>query len=137
MAFDAVPEALRCLGATRLGLVTPFPAAADGRVRGWFTSQGFHVDRMVGLASAQKGKVFSARIPATEIRQAFLAADSPDVEALVQVGTNLVCSTLVEELECQLGKPVIAVNTATAWAALRQHGINDQLVGWGRLLSQH
>jgi maleate isomerase len=137
MAFDAVPEALRCLDARRLGLVTPFPAAADGRVKAWFTSQGFHVDRMVGLASAQKGKVFSARIPAAEIREAFLAVDGPDVEALVQVGTNLVCSTLVEELESQLGKPVIAVNTATAWAALRRHGINDQLVGWGRLLSHH
>ena len=55
----------------------------------------------------------------------------------MQVGTNLVCSTLVQELEAQLGKPVLAVNTATAWAALRQHGITDRLSGWGQLLSQH
>jgi maleate isomerase len=137
LAFEAVPEALRGLGATRLGVVTPFPEAVDGRVRSWFTAQGFAVERMVGLASAQKGKVYTARISASEIRDAFLAVDGPGVEALVQVGTNLVCSTLVQELEARLGKPVLAVNTATAWAALRQHGIDDRLSGWGRLLSQH
>jgi len=137
MAFDAVPEALRCLGVERLGVVTPFPAADDERVRAWFTCQGFAVERMVGLACAQKGKVYTARISAAEIRESFLAVDGPDVQALVQVGTNLLCSPLVEQLEAELGKPVLAVNTATAWAALRQHGITDRLSGWGRLLSQH
>jgi maleate isomerase len=137
LAFETVPEALRCFGATRLGVVTPFPAAADERVRSWFTAQDFTIERMLGLASAQKGKVYTARISAAEIRDAFLAVDGPGVEALVQVGTNLVCSTLVEQLEAELGKPVLAVNTATAWAALRQHGISDRLSGWGRLLSQH
>ena len=137
MAFEAVPEALRCLGAERLGVVTPFPEAADDRVRAWFTSQGFRIERLVGLASAQKGKVYTARISASEIRAAFQAVDGPGIEALVQVGTNLLCSPLVEQLEAELGKPVIAVNTATAWAALRQHGISDRLSGWGRLLSRH
>ncbi len=137
MAFEAVHEALRCLGAERLGVVTPFPEAADDRVRAWFTSQGFRIDRLVGLASAQKGKVYTARISASEIRAAFQAVDGPGIEALVQVGTNLICSPLVEQLEAELGKPVIAVNTATAWAALRQHGITDRLAGWGRLLSRH
>ena len=142
LAFEAVLEALRCLGATRLGVVTPFPEAVDERVRSWFSAQDFTVERMVGLASAQKCKVYTARISDAEIRDAFLAAafmavDGPGVEALVQVGTNLVCSTLVQELEAQLGKPVLAVNIATAWAALRQHGITDRLSGWGQLLSQH
>ena len=137
MAFEAVHEALRCLGAERLGVVTPFPEAADDRVRAWFRSQGFRIERLVGLASAQRGKVYTARISASEIRAAFQAVDGPDIEALVQVGTNLICSPLVEQLEAELGKPVIALNTATAWAALRQHGITDRLAGWGRLLSRH
>ncbi len=76
-------------------------------------------------------------ISAAEIRESVRAVDGPDVQALVQVGTNLLCSPLVEQLEAELGKPVLAVNTATAWAALRQHGITDRLSGWGRLLSQH
>ncbi len=137
MGFEAVHQALSCLGAARLGVVTPFPAAADDRVRAWFRSQGFRIDRLLGLASAQKGKVYTARISAAEIREALLAVDGPAIEALVQVGTNLLCSPLVAQLEAELGKPVITVNTATAWAALRQHGIPDSLPGWGRLLSQH
>jgi maleate isomerase len=35
-----------------------------------------------------------------------------------------------------LGKPVIAINTATYWYALRQNGISDQMQGFGRLLAE-
>ncbi len=37
--------------------------------------------------------------------------------------------------EWYLGKPVIAINTATYWHALRACGINDKLQGFGKLLS--
>jgi len=36
-----------------------------------------------------------------------------------------------------LGKPVIAINTATYWHALRAVGIHDKIQGFGSLLSQH
>jgi maleate isomerase len=42
---------------------------------------------------------------------------------------------LAAAAELYLGKPVIAINTATYWNALRQNGITDQLDGFGRLLS--
>jgi maleate isomerase len=32
---------------------------------------------------------------------------------------------------------VIAINTATYWYALRQHGIRDRLKGFGSLLLEH
>jgi hypothetical protein len=35
-----------------------------------------------------------------------------------------------------LGKPVIAINTATYWHALRQNGITDKMQGFGRLLEE-
>src|SRR5439155_1518595 len=34
-------------------------------------------------------------------------------------------------------KPVIAINTATYWYALRQYGIRDKIYGWGSLLAAH
>ena len=34
-------------------------------------------------------------------------------------------------------KPVIAINTATYWHALRSNNINDQLKGFGSLMSEH
>ena len=56
---------------------------------------------------------------------------------LLQVGTALVCTNFVTDLESQHGKPVLAVNTATYWLALRQHGIADRLDGYGILLKDH
>ena len=53
------------------------------------------------------------------------------------MGTNLVATSLVEQLEQELGKPVVAVNTATYWYALRYFGIKDQMQGWGRLMAEH
>jgi maleate isomerase len=36
--------------------------------------------------------------------------------------------------ELWLGKPVIAINTATYWHALRRNGVADKIQGLGRLL---
>jgi maleate isomerase len=61
--------------------------------------------------------------------------DGPDVDAILQVGTNLSMVRLAAEAEQWLGKPVIAINTATYWHALRANGIDDRMSGFGRLLS--
>lgn len=61
----------------------------------------------------------------------------PEVDAVVQVGTNLSMVTLADEAERWLGKPVIAINAATWWLALRENGINDKVHGCGSLLRDH
>ena len=50
------------------------------------------------------------------------------------MGTNLVATSLVEQLEQELGKPVVAVNTATYWYALQQLNIHQLGSGNGRLM---
>jgi maleate isomerase len=55
----------------------------------------------------------------------------------VQVGTNLACAAVATEAERWLGKPVIAINTATYWYSLRQNGIKDRIDGFGALLAEH
>ena len=39
--------------------------------------------------------------------------------------------------EFWLDKPVLAINTATYWWALRQNGIEDRIDGFGSLLRDH
>ncbi len=56
---------------------------------------------------------------------------------LIQAGTNLPATRVAAEMEIELGKPVIAINTATVWHAYRTNGINDQFDGFGSLLSEH
>ena len=63
--------------------------------------------------------------------------DGDDVDALVQVGTNLsMVRTAAAAAELWLGKPVIAINTATYWHALRTNKIEDRMEGFGRLLAE-
>jgi maleate isomerase len=55
----------------------------------------------------------------------------------VQVGTNLSMIRLAAAAEIFLGKPVIAINTATYWHALRTQGITDKVAGFGNLMECH
>ena len=77
-----------------------------------------------------------ASVTPQECRDALRRLDGDDVDALVQVGTNLSMVRLAPAAEIWLGKPVIAINTATYWHALRANGIDDKLEGFGRLLSE-
>ena len=55
----------------------------------------------------------------------------------MQAGTDLAMADLAGEAERWLGIPVIAINVATYWSALRANGIDDRIRGFGALLSEH
>ena len=137
MASDAVPEALRSLGTQRIGIVTPYQPTVNHNVETYFTALDFSVRDVVGIYNPHKGLVDTARISASNVHEAFKRVDAADVEALVQVGTNLACADFAAEVEECHGKPVVPVNTATYWMALRSHGIADRLDGHGALLAHH
>jgi maleate isomerase len=79
------------------------------------------------------GPTAVARFTRDQILQGFVDADSLRVEALIHVGTNLPVSSMTPEIEKKLGKPLIGVNVATYWLALRRLGIVDRLPGMGLL----
>jgi maleate isomerase len=136
MGSDAARQALRCYGAVRrLGVVTPYMPVADEEVRRFFIDCGFEVMRLRGLKCASP--VLIAHVSEQELRDAVLAVDGPDVDAVVQVGTNLAMARLAAKAEPLLGKPVLAINTATYWRALRANGIDDRIDGFGKLLRDH
>ena len=63
--------------------------------------------------------------------------DGDDIDALVQVGTNLAMARLAAQAEVWFAKPVIAINTAIYWHALRDSGITDKVAGFGSLLETY
>jgi len=136
MGSDAARQALRCFGdIRRIGVVTPYMPVADEQVRHFFTDCGFEVVRLVGLKCSSP--VLIAHVGERELRDAMIAVDGADVEAIVQVGTNLAMARLAAAAELWLGKPVLAINTATYWHALRRNGIADPIDGFGALLRDH
>ena len=78
-----------------------------------------------------------AHVTERELREAICEVDGPEVEAIMQVGTNLAMARLVAAAEFWLDKPVLAINTATYWWALRCNEIGDRLDGFGSLLLDH
>ncbi len=136
MGSDAARQALQCCGEIkRIAVVTPYMPVADLQVRRFFADCGYEVVRLDGLRCASP--VLIAHVSETELRDAIRRVDGPDIEAIIQVGTNLAMARLAGVAEFWLGKPVIAINTATYRSALRSNGITDRIEGFGALLSRY
>jgi maleate isomerase len=132
---EACRRALDLYGALRIGVVTPYQAIGDENVVRFFSELGHPVAHIKGLRCPTAVSI--ARVPEETLREAILEVDGDDVDAIVQVGTNLSMVALADEMERRLDKPVIAINAATWWMALRDNGITDQLQGHGSLLRDH
>jgi maleate isomerase len=134
---DACQAALRKYGRgiKRLGVITPYMPIGDRQVRRFFTECGFEVVNLLGLKC--KSPVLIAHESKRTLRDAIIKVNRGKVDAIVQVGTNLAMAEVAAMAEFWLDKPVIAINTATYWYALRQYGIKDKVHGWGSLLSEH
>ena len=99
----------------------------------YFGDMGFSVVRDIPLQCPSWTAI--AEVDEATLRDVLIKLDGEDVDAIVQVGTNLSMVRLAAAAELWLGKPVIAINTATYWHALRANGILDRKAGFGRLLS--
>jgi maleate isomerase len=137
MGSDACQAALRALkpDVKRIAVITPYQPVGDAQVRRFFTDCGFEVVGLTGLRC--ESPVAIAHVSEARLRDCVKELDGAGVEAVVQVGTNLAFARVAAVAEFWLGKPVVAINTATYWWALRQNGIADRVEGFGALLTEH
>ena len=104
-------------------------------MRKFFTELGFEVGQIKGLCVNSAVEI--AQVSEKTLRESLIEINDSDVDAIVQCGTNLCMTELADEAERWLDKPVIAINAATWWMALRENGIDDQLHGYGTLLREY
>ena len=132
---DSCAAALEAYGGVRrIAVLSPYWPAMNREVARYFGDVGVTVVRDLALRCTS----WTAIAAVTEARcvAALRELDGDDVDAIVQVGTNLSMVRLAPYAELWLGKPVIAINTATYWHALRANGIADRMDGFGRLLAE-
>ncbi len=121
-------------GVKRIAILSPYYPVANEQAKRYFTDSGFEVVRDLYLAC--KSWTGIAEVPPSVLREKLIELDGDDIDAILQIGTNLSMVRLAAAAEMWLGKPVIAINTATYWHALRQNKIMDKIPGLGRLLEE-
>jgi maleate isomerase len=135
MGSEACEAAFQALRIRKIAVVTPYQPVGDRNVVRFFEEAGFEVKRIKGLRCESPVKI--AHVSEAQLREALLELDGDDIDALVQVGTNLAMARLAGIAETWLAKPVVAINTAIYWHALRQSGVTDRISGFGTLLERH
>ena len=122
----------------RIAVLGPYQPIGDKNVRKFFEESGFDVKHVAGLkaANATDAIALTPEFGGHGVMDIVRQIDGDDVDAIIQVGTNLSTATTFPTLEKFLGKPCISINMACCWHALRACGVNDQFDNMGRLFEE-
>ena len=124
-AFDA-------FGASRIGVLTPYPADVNRIVAEYISARGFEVP-VFGSFNADRDTIV-ARITPQSIEQGVREIiRHGEVDAIFVSCTSVRLMQACADLEKNLGIPLTSSNHAMAWHALRLAGIDDKLGHFGRL----
>lgn len=134
-ATRSITMALELFGAQRLAVASPYTTEIDAAEHRFFTDAGFHI---VGSAHLGIGDSFRLADPTPdEICELARAAWRNDADAMLITCLNLRSHEVIEQLERELGKPVITSTQATLWQLLRSAGIETRIAGYGQLLEKY
>ena len=134
-ASIATQQGLHSLGARRIAVITPFNAEIDQQVKTNIEAGGFSVIAIKGTEAPSLPEI--CETPVDQISDLIRELAATECDAIAQIGTALPVVGLIEALETETGKPIVACNAAVYWQTLRSCGINDPIAGFGRLLSEY
>lgn len=132
LATDATAAALRTMGARRIAVLSPMSPAHSARVKTYYADQGFEMPHDAALMVERSEDLIN--MTADDAIAAFERIDTDDVDTLLHVGGGLGIVSHIAAIEARFGKPLVSVNAATYWYALRKIGVTDPIPGFGQLL---
>jgi arylmalonate decarboxylase len=135
----AVLAAFKALDVGRVALATPYDDATNAHEIEYLARHGIEVVASAGYRFGEAvapGNKYASVSP-SDIYKHALSVDRPEAEALFVSCANFGSAATIEALEDAAGKPVVTSNMACAWAALRAGGIDDPILGYGRLLGEY
>lgn len=136
----SIVAALKALRARRLSVATPYADRLNEHETHFLEENGFEIARLIGLGIGASGPaeyIHIAETPLDGVAAHARAAFVPGSDALLITCTDFPTLPLVEQLEAELGVPVVTSNQATFWAMLRAIGIEDRFERFGALLKNH
>jgi maleate isomerase len=128
----AALAAFEALGASRIGLLTPYAPEINKSFVRYFGDRGLDIAAVATFD--RRDDRDAARISVSSIEDAAsrLAATSA-VDAIFVSCTSLRVAEAVERLEKRIGVPITSSNHAMAWHCLRLAGIEDVVPSAGKL----
>lgn len=133
-ASTALIEALRVLGARRIVVGAPWDEGVNRVTVSFVEANGFRV-----LAQQALGYVRNLDVGLLDEQTAYdmgRQLDRLDADAVMLACGNWKTFGVLERLEADLGKPVLATNQVSLWHVLKILGA-DPMPGLGRLLRDH
>lgn len=134
--MTAVFEALQAFGVKTISLGTPYVDFVNRTEVEVLEREGIKIAAWYGLelGETQEERRGIGRVPPESLYRLARYVDRPESELIFLSCTNLATIDMLDDLEKELGKPVISSNQATFWASLRRIGIRDRIEGYGSLL---
>ncbi|MBJ7329902.1 MAG: hypothetical protein JHC95_08405 [Solirubrobacteraceae bacterium] len=117
----------------RYALAVPYTDDVTARLVEVYGDAGYEAVGTANASVATNSEM--AHVTPDQVRELVRAADHPDAECVLVVCTGMAAAPLVEELEAELGKPVIDSIAVVLWRALQLVGVERSVQGWGVLLS--
>jgi len=130
----ALLSALEALALEKVALSTAFKSEVNDIAVKFLSDNGVEVVASSGLGMVENLEV--GRLPPQTAIDAAKSVDCVDAQAIVLACTNWQSMAVLQELEQELGKPVLSTSQVTLWHALRLAGYRGKIDGFGRLLQE-
>jgi maleate isomerase len=128
-----VLEALAALSVKKVAVATPYAAEVNEAEKTFLDGSGFEVTSIIGPLLSDPKLV--PQIHPGEMYRLARKADTDKADAVFISCTGLHVLDIIEMLEKDLGKPVIASNQVSLWSALNKLEVHEKIEGLGKLFT--
>jgi maleate isomerase len=135
MTSAAIVEALKSLRARKVVLLTPYIPEVNAREVVFLRNEGVEVLSETGLGLNTNTEM--AKLASDVWIQLGRKSRDSRADAYLVSCTAVRSAEVIDELERELGRPVVTSNQAITWHCLRSAGIRDKVHGFGALLCEH
>jgi maleate isomerase len=125
-------EAFGAMGASRIALAVPYVRELTERIGEVYATHGIEVVSQAHLGQSINHDIGNNTLDV--IRQVLRDADSPEAQCIAVVCTNFPATLVLDEMEQELGKPIIDSIAVTFWKGCLLAGVAPVMEGWGALM---
>jgi|LSQX01.1.fsa_nt_gb maleate cis-trans isomerase len=124
-------KALKRMNIRSVTLITPSSAGLNQAEKDYLTRQGITVAAEGSFMFSDPRDILCTS--PQDVYSLAVAKDCPDSQAVLISCSGLHVMEIIDRLEADLEKPVLASNQFGLWGALREIGVHDRIEGAGKL----